>query len=402
MTKKHSESYSFAWIQDISKIDKPAWDSLALALPTPFLEWDWLRLMEKSGSTTAEKGWLPNHLAVWTGGNLVAAAPLYVKGHSAGEFVFDHIWADVAGRLGIAYYPKLVGMSPFTPMVGYRFLMAPEVNALEITAIMLTEIDRFCRRYGISGCSFLFVDPQWRRAMINQGFLNWLHQSYSWQNYDYQSFDDYLAIFNANQRRNIRRERRALVQHGLTMKIFTDEQITGHLPALMYRYYDRTNDKFGPWGCRYLTPFFFDGLHRHFRHRLVLVAAYAESDPAVPVGMSMLIRKERQLYGRYWGCSRSIPALHFNACYYAPIEWAIGQGIQRFDPGAGGAHKIRRGFRAEPNYSLHRFYDFRLHQIMATHIDKINHWEQEHIDALNQELPLARPMDNEFAMARNR
>jgi predicted N-acyltransferase len=402
MTKQHSESYSFAWIQDISEIDKLAWDSMAAALATPFLEWDWLRLMEKSGSTTAAKGWLPNHLTVWSGRDLVAAAPLYIKGHSAGEFVFDHIWADVAGRLGIAYYPKLVGMSPFTPMVGYRFLIGPEVNESELTAMMLTEIDRFCRRHGVSGCSFLFVDPQWRQAMINQGFLGWLHQSYSWQNHDYRTFDDYLAIFNANQRRNIRRERKAVARQGLAMKIFTGEQIARQLPALMYRYYDRTNDKFGPWGCRYLTPSFFDGLHRHFRHRLVLVAAFAGNDPGAPVGMSMLIRKGQQLYGRYWGCSRPIDALHFNACYYAPIEWAIGQGIQRFDPGAGGAHKIRRGFRAEPNYSLHRFYDPRLHRIMATHIGEINRWEQDHIDALNRELPLARPMNNEFAIADNR
>jgi uncharacterized protein len=402
MTARHSKSYSFVWIKAIAEINKSDWDSLASALSTPFLEWDWLRLMEISGSTTAEKGWLPHHLTVWSGPNLVGAAPLYVKGHSAGEFVFDHIWADVAERMAINYYPKLVGMSPFTPMVGYRFLIGPDVDESELTAMMVAEIDRFCRRHVFSGCSFLFVDQKWGKSMLNQGFLGWMHQSFAWQNHDFENFDDYLAVFNSNQRRNIRRERNAITRQGLRIKILTGEQIAHHLPSLMYRYYERTNDKFGPWGCRYLTPSFFDGLHRYFRHRLVLAAAFDGSDPVNPVGMSMLIRKGHQLYGRYWGCSRPVQALHFNTCYYAPIEWAIRQGIQRFDPGAGGAHKIRRGFRAEPNYSLHRFYDPRLHQIMATHVDEINRWEQEHIDALNLELPTARPAANSSMMAANR
>ena len=159
MTKPYPSSYSISWIQQLSEIDRNAWDTLAKSLPTPFLEWDWLRLMEISGSATTKTGWLPHHLTVWSGGNLVGVAPMYVKGHSAGEFVFDHVWADVAERMGIKYYPKLVGMSPFTPMSGYRFLIAAGENELELTAVMVAEIDRLCRRYNMSGSSFLFVDP---------------------------------------------------------------------------------------------------------------------------------------------------------------------------------------------------------------------------------------------------
>jgi predicted N-acyltransferase len=395
MAKRNSSSYSISWIQDISKIGKPAWDALAVSLPTPFLEWDWLRLMEISGSATAKTGWLPNHLTVWSGRDLVAAAPLYVKGHSAGEFVFDHVWADVATRLGISYYPKLIGMSPFTPMVGYRFLIAPTENASALTAIMVAEIDRFCRRHGMSGSSFLFVDPQWQQEMMNQDFLGWRHQSYAWHNHGYRNFDDYLAMFNSNQRHNIRRERKAIERQGLTMKIFTGQQIPRTYFPLMYRYYERTNDKFGPWGCQFLTKSFFDGLHQHFGHRLVFVAALDGKDQtSPPLGMSMLITKGAQLYGRYWGCRRPMDALHFNTCYYTPIEWAINHGIHFFDPGAGGAHKVRRGFTARSNYSLHRFYDPRLQQIMETHIDEINRLEQEHIDSLNRELPFGRHMKN--------
>jgi len=394
MANQQSLSYTTSWINDISQIDRSAWDALAKPLATPFLEWDWLRLMEISGSTTAKTGWLPHHLTVWSASGLAAIAPMYIKGHSAGEFVFDHVWADVAGRLEIQYYPKLVGMSPFTPMTGYRFLIAAGENESELTALMVAEIDRLCRSYQMSGSSFLFADPQWRQEMIKHGYCGWRHQSYAWQNQGYKSFDDYLAVFNSNQRRNIKRERQAIGKQGVSVRIFTGGDIPQSFLPLMYRYYESTNDKFGPWGCRYLTEPFFDGLYHHYRHRLMIVAAFDEKEPSIPLGMSLLVTKGAQLYGRYWGCSRSINSLHFNACYYEPIEWAIANHIQRFDPGAGGGHKIRRGFEAVSSYSLHRFYDLRLARVMQTHIDEINRLEQAQIDNLNLELPFAQRIKN--------
>ena len=385
-----SSNYSISWIQNIAEIDRDEWDALAKPIPTPFLEWDWLRLMELSGSTTAKTGWLPHHLVMRRGSTLVAAAPMYIKGHSAGEFVFDHVWADVAGRMGIEYYPKIVGMSPFTPMTGYRFLVAPGEDEPQLTARMVAEIDRLCRRHNLSGSSFLFADPQWHHIMLAQGYYGWQHQSYAWFNNGFRNFEDYLALFNSNQRRNIKRERKAIEKQGLNIKILTGDQIPRGLFPLMYRFYEHTNDKFGPWGCRYLTPPFFEGLYNRFRHRLVFVAAYDGGDDSLPVGMSMLVTKGERLYGRYWGSSRLLNSLHFNACYYSPIEWAINNGIKRFDPGAGGAHKIRRGFTSVPSFSLHRFSDPRMLQIMRNHIDEINRLEQEQIDALNNELPYAR------------
>ncbi|MFY9704958.1 MAG: GNAT family N-acetyltransferase [Desulfobacterales bacterium] len=383
-------AYSIAWKSRISDIDRSAWDALALPLKTPLLEWEWLHLLEDSGSVRAETGWLPVHLTVWSGDRLVGAAPLYAKGHSDGEFVFDHAWAHLAQRLGIRYYPKLVGMSPFSPVVGYRFLIDPSADAAQVTRLMVNAIDSFCYTNKIVGCSFLFVDPDWKAQMESLGFIAWRHQSYAWKNKGFHSFEDYLAIFNTNQRRNIRRERRTTERAGITIKPLTGAEIPRQFFPLMYTYYSRTNDQYGPWGCKYLTKAFFEGLHHRFRHRLLLMAAFDGPENELPVGLSFLLTKNDRLYGRYWGCARKINHLHFNACYYSPIDWAIRHGVGLFDPGAGSPHKVRRGFEAVANHSLHRFYDPSLAQILREHIDEINRQEQRIIEDLNAALPFSK------------
>lgn len=387
MVEQLKPRYSIAWINKISEVPQAAWDSLALPLKTPFFEWEWLHTLEASGSATAQAGWLPNHLTVWRDRDLIAIAPLYIKGHSYGEFVFDHQWADIASRLGIEYYPKLLGMSPFTPAEGYRFLIAPGEDEEALTELMVAEIDHFCVQHRLSGCNFLYVDPDWRSVMERHGFTAWLHHSFIWQNQNYQTFDDYLNAFNANQRRNIKRERKAVNNAGLQLKALTGDEIPHAVFSLMYAFYADTCDKFGWWGSKYLTKRFFEQLHAHYRHRVVFFAAYGEQDPREPMGMSFCLTKGEQLYGRYWGSFQDIDCLHFDACYYTPIEWAIAHGIQTFDPGAGGRHKKRRGFPATPNHSLHRFYHPRLTQVLRSCISQVNDMEQQELDAINAELP---------------
>ncbi len=387
MVQQPQPQYTLAWIRQIHEIPQAAWDDMALPLKTPFLEWTWLHNMEQSGSAVANAGWLPNHLTVWRGQTLIAAAPMYLKSHSYGEFVFDHQWAELANRLGIEYYPKLLGMSPFTPAEGYRFLIAPAEDERLLTEMMVTAIDQFCDRNNISGCHFLYVDPEWRSLMEEIGFKKWLHHSFIWQNDGYETFDDYLARFNANQRRNIKRERKSLDKAGLRLEPITADDIHRANCSLMYDFYADTCDKFGWWGSKYLTRKFFEHLYPDYAHRVALFAAYSE-DMDEPVGMSFCLYKGDRLYGRYWGCREEYNHLHFNACYYRPIEWAIDHGIQLFDPGAGGRHKKRRGFPARANYSLHRFYADRLQKILLGYIDDINVAEQQEIDAINTDLPL--------------
>ncbi|MGH2413393.1 MAG: GNAT family N-acetyltransferase [Microcystaceae cyanobacterium] len=389
MVEQIKPQYSLTWIHKIAQIPKTEWDNLAEPLQTPFLEWEWLNNLETSDSAVARTGWQPCHLTVWRDSQLIAAAPLYLKGHSYGEFVFDHQWVDLSHRLGVPYYPKLLGMTPFTPAVGYRFLLAPGENEDELTDLMVAAIDHFCDRNHIAGCHFLFVDPDWQKVMERYGFSHWLHHSYIWHNQGFGNFEDYLTQFNANQRRNIKRERKAVMQTGLQIKILAGEEIPHYLFALIHRFYSSTCDKFY-WGSKYLTRKFFEQLYPHYRHRVVLVVAHRAEDDKRPVGISFCLRKGDNLYGRYWGCFEDYDCLHFEACYYKPIEWAICQGIQLFDPGAGGNHKRRRGFPASPNYSLHRFYDPRLNKILRHYIGEINAMEQEEIEAINQDLPLSK------------
>lgn len=397
MVQQLKPQYTVAWIRQIHEIPQSTWDEMALPLQTPFLEWTWLHNMERSGSAVANAGWLPNHLTVWRDRTLVGAAPLYLKGHSYGEFVFDHQWAELAGRLGVEYYPKLLGMSPFTPAEGYRFLIAPGEDEALLTEMMVSAIDQFCDRNNISGCHFLYVDPDWRPLVEQLGFKKWLHHSFIWQNEGYQTFDDYLGRFNANQRRNIKRERKSLTKAGLRLEPIEGEAIHRAFCSQMYDFYSDTCDKFGWWGSKYLTRKFFEQLYPDYCDRVVLFAAYGEDDDT-PVGMSFCLHKGDRLYGRYWGCREEFDHLHFNACYYRPIEWAIDHGIQSFDPGAGGRHKKRRGFPARPNYSLHRFYANRLQKILVNYIDEINEAETREIEAINNDLPMKNPTPDSSAV----
>ena len=390
MKRRDTPQYSIAWIEGVANVPKSEWDALAQPLETPFFEWDWLHDLEASGSATARAGWLPCHLIVRRDRDLVAAAPLYLKSHSYGEFVFDHQFADLAYRLGVEYYPKLLGMSPFTPAEGYRFLIAEGEDEAEMTGIMVKAIDSFCDRNNISGCHFLYVDPAWQPILEQQQFVKWLHHSYIWQNQGFQSFDDYLKIFNANQRRNIKRERKAVTKAELQVKPVAGEDIPKSFFPQMYRFYANTCDKFGWWGSKYLTKQFFEQLYHNYRHRVVFLAAFDESDDRHPCGMSFCLTKGDRLYGRYWGSDREIDCLHFDVCYYSPIEWGIANGIQTFDPGAGGRHKKRRGFPATPNYSYHRFYNPQLHKILPPYLHKVNEMEQQQIEAINSELPFAK------------
>ncbi|MFW6387765.1 MAG: GNAT family N-acetyltransferase [bacterium] len=380
------------WFDHIHKIPKEQWDRLAVAEKTPLLEWEWLRVLEDSGSIDEREGWNPNHLTLWDGDTLVAAAPLYVKTHSMGEFVFDFAWADVAHQIGAPYYPKLIGMSPATPSNAFRILVDPERdNADSIRSHVVSTALGFAEEQSLGGVAFNFIEPTDKALYERHGFTAWRHQSYEWINENFSDFEDYLAVFNKNQRRNIRRERRTMEREGIRIEVKTGEDITPALFDRMWYYYELHNAQFGPWAAKFLNRDFFHGLGDVYRERLAFVCAYHPDfsmDPEEPVAMAFLIVKDDLMIGRYWGAAAHIPDLHFNVCYYTPIEWAIQQGYARFDPGMGSSHKVRRGFRATSSYSMHRFLDERMRAIMTANIEDINSMEGMHIGELNAARPV--------------
>ena len=352
----------------------------------PFYRWSWLDALERSGSIVPDQGWQPFHLALWRGDEPVAVAPLYLKGHSYGEFVFDQTFARLAADLGLRYYPKLLGMSPVSPVLGYRFHTREGEDAAQLTAVMIRAIDAFCEQSGILSCNFLYVDPEWRPLAEQAGCAAWLNQQSLWSRGEDQSFDDYLKGFNANQRRNIKRERKAVTQAGITVTPLTGDQLDLELLQTMHGFYEQHCARWGPWGSKYLEKSFFELLAEGQRDQVVLFSAH-RGDPREPVAMSMCVHDGQQLWGRYWGSEEEIDCLHFEVCYYAPIEWAIGQGINSFDPGAGGSHKRRRGFVARPHASLHRWYQPQMDSLIRAWLPKVNGLMLEEIEAINAELP---------------
>ncbi|MFP4210333.1 MAG: GNAT family N-acetyltransferase [Alkalispirochaeta sp.] len=373
--------------REITSIDPTQWNALADATPTPLLSWEWLAHLESSGSVTPATGWTPSHLTITDAGELLAAVPLYIRDTSWGEFVFDFAFAEVADRLGTGYYPKLVGMSPASPTPAFAFLVRPDREE-ELIPILFEGIVDLCRREEIPVLQFNFVLPEWVDRFRDLGMGAWKHHGFEWRNEGFRTFDDYLARFRKNQRRNIKRERRSLEEEGIDLAVIDGVDAPEGVYARMAEYYLRTNAQFGPYAARFLSARFFTEMPRAVRRHVRFVAAYGQDDPPDdPTALSMLLLRGDRLLGRYWGTREDIRDLHFNACYYAPIEWAISRGIATFDPGMGSPHKVRRGFRSVPNWSVHRFFDPSLQAIFEANIDRINTMEEEQIALLDAAVP---------------
>jgi predicted N-acyltransferase len=386
------------WHQTMTDLSPEAHDTLQHqstpdgAAPLPFFSWNWLHALEASGSIVARQGWQPCHLGLWRGDTLVALAPLYLKGHSYGEFVFDQSFAQLAGQLGLRYYPKLVGMSPVSPIQGYRFFVSAAEDRETILGLLFEQIETFCIRQGLLSCNLLYADPDFAREAQSYGWSLWLNEQSEWINPGLSDFDAYLATFNANQRRNIRRERQAVAAAGLKVTPLCGDAIPARLLGRMHTFYAQHCSRWGVWGSKYLSEEFFVNFTEQLRSHLVLFSAH-EGDPYDPVAMAFCVQNGQQLWGRYWGSEVEVNHLHFEVCYYAPLEWAIASGIRRFDPGAGGSHKKRRGFLAQARLSAHRWFDPRFSSILQDWLPKANAQMEEEIAAINADLPFTTPYD---------
>ncbi len=384
----------YDWHQSMAAIDRHEWNALAAVSPTALMMHEWLEHLEQSGSISAASGWTPSHLTVREAGTLVAAVPLYIRTDSWGEFVFDFAFAEVAGELGSSYYPKMVGMSPASPSPAFGFLTTPGRED-ELASPILTAIEQFCRDNAISVLQFNFVLPEWQDRLKRLGMTTWEHHGYAWYNENFTDFDDYLSRFRKNQRRNIRRERASMADQGITVRMVAAAVAPEHYFQRMAEYYLRTNAQFGPFAARFLTGEFFTEMPAAVREHAWFSVAVDTAEAgdegfdlsADPLALAFLVRKGDRVLGRYWGAREKRPNLHFNVCYYTPIEWAIAEGIKIFDPGMGSEHKVRRGFRSVPTYSLHRFFDRHMQAILNANMDRINSYERAQISMLDEAVP---------------
>jgi predicted N-acyltransferase len=333
---------------------------------SPFLEWEWLASLEEAGCVGPHAGWEARPLLLHEGGRLVAACPLYVKGNSEGEFVFDWGWADAAGRAGLAYYPKLLVGVPFTPVTGARLLTAPGEDRPRRVRELAAALTALCRGNALSSVHVNFCRADEGEALAEAGFLPRMGLQYHWANPGCASFEEWLGALRSKRRNQVRRERRELAEQGLRLERLAGDAIPGALFGPMFEIYLRTV-RHNPWGRQYLNERFFALLAERFRRRLCFVVARAGQEI---VAGTVNVQKGDALYGRYWGAFRPLRHLHFNVCYYAGIEHCLEHGLARFEPGAGGEYKQLRGFDAVPTWSFHWLADSRLRRAVAHFLER--------------------------------
>jgi len=385
-----------AIVEGIDKIPRAAWDALLAPDDSPFVEWDWLYAMEHSGSAVRKTGWAPYHLVVREGPRkrIVAAAPLYLKTHSMGEFVFDHGWADAAERAGIRYFPKILVGVPFTPHTGRRFLTRPGADRTGLINLLGLALTTICEDNKLSGVHVNFCQPDEAAALGPIGFMERLGYQYHWHNAGFATFDDYLNRLKHKRRTAVRHERAAMDGQGIHIRVVAGEEIPDRMFAEMYRIYCSTIDKLY-WGRQYLSREFFDLIGKSFKRNMVFIGAYAGREL---IAGAVNLAKANVMYGRYWGCFREVRFLHFNVCYYAGIEHAILNGIQRYEPGAGGEYKWLRGFDPALTRSIHYVSNPDLRRAIAGFLNRERHEVERWIVAGKERSQLKPPPPSDAEM----
>lgn len=333
-------------VRHMADIDRDAWNALGAAA-YPFLRHEFLLALERQGCLDPRVGWVPHHLVFEDEqGRLRAACPTYLKYNSFGEFVFDWSWADAYRQAGLDYYPKLVVAAPFTPATGPRLLLAPDLRGPACTGPLIETMIGIAGESRVSSLHWLFANDE---ALLGSPLL--LHRmgcQFHWENRGYAGFDEFLAQLTAKRRKEILRERRQVRDAGVELRRLPGNQVEPELWDLVYELYCTTFAKHGNYPA--LSAGFFRAIAAGMGEQVLLVLALRDGRI---IGAAYFLVGRDTLYGRYWGCSEEIPALHFEACYYQGLEYCMEAGLRRFEPGAQGEHKISRGFLPTPTWSAH-------------------------------------------------
>ncbi len=342
-------SFEIKILNSIEEINKKQWNDIC-GCHYPFLRYEFLAALEKSGCTSADTGWQVAHLTLYQNSELVCIVPMYQKTHSYGEYVFDWDWADAYAQHQIPYYPKLLTAIPFSPCYGPR--IASTLALAEVMPFISQQIKQLCDEYNFSSWHGLFHPVSEASQLQQQGLLIREGCQYHWKNKDYSSFENFLASFTSRKRKNIKRERRIVSEQQVSINAIEGADINLQLLQEFYYCYQLTYVKRGRKG--YLNIEFFQLLLESLASHIVLfVASHQGKTVACAWCFKNTDPQNSTLYGRYWGSLDDFDNLHFETCYYQGLEYCIKHQIQRFDPGAQGEHKIQRGFEPITTYSSH-------------------------------------------------
>ncbi len=359
----------------LREVSPESWNRL-IGEAFPFAEYDYLLALEEGHCVGIEPGWEPRYLTLWEGKQLQAACYLYRKTNSNGEYIFDWDWANAYQRYGQRYFPKLTSAVPFTPATGPKLLVAADAsNPRELQQQLLASALELVQQEGCSSLHFLFIPAEEREIYEAAGLLLRHSFQFHWQNQGYGSFEDFLSRLRSKRRKEILRERRQVQEQGLEVILLRGEEIEPKLCRVMYDFYLTTIDR--KWAMPYLSYEFFQYIFTHFRDQLVLALARKQGRW---VAGTINYHKGPHLFGRYWGCRQDFRSLHFELCYYRLIEYAIEQGVQRFEAGAQGAHKIQRGFLPNLTYSAHWIAHPAFHRAIGEFIEEEKRSIQSNIE----------------------
>ncbi|MFS2026951.1 GNAT family N-acetyltransferase [Massilia sp. CT11-137] len=368
-------------VSSLSEIGQADWDALVALQqdPNPFLSFAFLHALHESGSATPETGWQPQYIALYDKDERLAAAlPLYVKGHSYGEYVFDWAWANAYQEHGLDYYPKLLSAIPFTPVSGPRLLArdAPARAAL-VDVLVKTQ-----KATDVSSTHVLFPPDEQAKQLADAGFLLRSGVQFHWMNAGYATFDEFLATLEQKKRKNIRAERRKVREAGVTLRRVRGPAITDEEWRFFARCYRNTYSEH--FSKPYLNLDFFRRIGKTMPDNLLLVIAERDGHP---IAASLVVHDKTTLYGRYWGALEHVPCLHFETAYYQPLEFCIEQGIQVFEGGAQGEHKMARGFLPTRTWSAHWLAHPSFLDAVARFLEREAGGIDDYIDELNDRSP---------------
>ena len=360
-------------LASIDDIDAAAWDACAdpagapgRRAANPFVAHRFLAALERSGSVAPAAGWAPRHLiAEDAAGRAVGVMPLYLKGDSYGEYVFDHAWAEAYQRAGGRYYPKLLCGVPFTPVPGPRLMAHPDADAAAVRRALIEGAAQMMAEGGYSSLHVNFCTKSEQEALAGLGLAPRLGVQYHWTNAGYADFDDFLGALASRKRKQIRKERAAATANGVEIRALTGDQIASEDWEALWGFYQDTGAR--KWGRPYLTRAFFDEAARTMAADTLLVMVHRGGRRIA--GALNFIGADT-LYGRYWGCVEDHPALHFEACYYQAIDFAIARGLRRVEAGAQGDHKLARGYAPVETCSAHLIAHAGLRAAVADYLER--------------------------------